>query len=101
MRRSATVVLVSLMYTHSYAQAHPGPPFAGEADVGHLCGGEHPMVVEEAAELTVPFGEPTDHGEQSSVEVTPATTRGRRGSGHPLHGKSEVYACVGRAESSL
>ena len=27
-------------------QAHPGSPFAGEADVGHLCGGEHPVVVE-------------------------------------------------------
>ena len=58
-------------------EAHPGSPFAGEADVGHLCGGEHPMVVEQAAEVTVPFGEPTDYGEQSSVEVTPATTRGR------------------------
>ena len=29
MRRSAMVVLVSLMYTHSYAQAHPGPPGDG------------------------------------------------------------------------
>jgi len=44
-------------------QAHPGPPFAGKADVGHLCGGEHPVVVEQAAELTVPFGDPTDYGE--------------------------------------
>jgi hypothetical protein len=32
MRRSATVVLVSLMYTHSYAQAHPGPPGDGYGD---------------------------------------------------------------------
>ena len=59
-------------------EAHPGPAFAGEADVGHLCGGEHPVVVEETAEVTVPFGEPTDHGQQPSVEVTPApTTRPR------------------------
>ena len=32
MRRSATVVLMSLMYTHSYAQAHPGPPGDGYGD---------------------------------------------------------------------
>jgi hypothetical protein len=32
------------------------------------------MVVEEAADPPVPFGEPTDHGEQPSVDVTPATT---------------------------
>ncbi|MDA8063559.1 MAG: hypothetical protein M0T80_14230 [Actinomycetota bacterium] len=37
------------------------------------------MVVEQAAELTVPFGEPTDHGEQASVEVTPSTAGGRCG----------------------
>jgi hypothetical protein len=35
------------------------------------------VIVEEAAKVTVPFGEPTDYGEQSSVEVTPATTRPR------------------------
>jgi hypothetical protein len=30
-------------------EAHPGSAFAAEADVGHLCGGEHPMVIEETA----------------------------------------------------
>ena len=59
-------------------QAHAGSAFAGEADVGHLCGGEHPVVVEEAAEVTVSFGEPTEHGQQPSVEVTPATTTTQR-----------------------
>ena len=64
---------------YSSREAHPGSAFAGEADVGHLCGGEHPMVVEETAELTVPFGQPTHHRQQPSVEVTPAptTSRGR------------------------
>jgi hypothetical protein len=30
-------------------EAHPGSATPGEADVGHLCGGEHPMVVEQTA----------------------------------------------------
>ena len=30
-------------------EAHPGSAFAAEADLGHLCGGEHPMVIEETA----------------------------------------------------
>ena len=30
-------------------EAHPGSAFAAEADLGHLCDGEHPMVVEETA----------------------------------------------------
>ena len=59
-------------------QAHPGPALPGEADVGHLCGGEHPVVVEETAELSVPFGQPTHHGQQPSVEVTPAPTTTQR-----------------------
>jgi hypothetical protein len=32
------------------------------------------MVVEETAERPVPFGEPTDHGQEPSIDVTPATT---------------------------
>jgi hypothetical protein len=28
-------------------QAHPGSAFAAEADLGYLCGGEHPMVVKQ------------------------------------------------------
>ena len=59
-------------------QAHPGSAFAGEADLGHLCGGEHPMVIEETAEQTVPFGETTDHSQQPSIEVPPATTTRHR-----------------------
>jgi hypothetical protein len=30
-------------------QVHPGSAFACEADLGHLCGGEHPMVIEQTA----------------------------------------------------
>ncbi len=30
-------------------EAHPGSAFAAEADLGYLCGGEHPMVVKETA----------------------------------------------------
>jgi hypothetical protein len=30
-------------------QAHPGSAFAAEADLDHLCGGEHPMVIKETA----------------------------------------------------
>ena len=30
-------------------EAHPGSAFAAEADLGYLCGGEHPMVIEETA----------------------------------------------------
>jgi hypothetical protein len=30
-------------------EAHPGSAFAAEADLGHLCGGEHSMVVEQTA----------------------------------------------------
>jgi hypothetical protein len=30
-------------------QAHPGSAFTCEADLGHLCGGEHPMVIEQTA----------------------------------------------------
>ena len=62
-------------------EAHAGSAFPGEADVGHLCGGEHTMVVEETAQVTVPFGQPTDDRQQPSVEVTPAptTSRGRDG----------------------
>ena len=28
---------------------HPGSALAGEADLGHLCGGEHPMVIKQTA----------------------------------------------------
>ena len=59
-------------------EAHPGSAFAAEADLGYLCGGEHPMVVEETAEKTVPFGETTDYTEQPSIEVPPATTTRHR-----------------------
>jgi hypothetical protein len=55
-------------------EAHPGSAFAAEADLGHLCSGEHPMVIEETAEKTVPFGDTADHAEQPSIEVPPATT---------------------------
>jgi hypothetical protein len=30
-------------------QALPGSALACEADLGHLCGGEHPMVIEQTA----------------------------------------------------
>jgi hypothetical protein len=59
-------------------EAHPGPAFATEADLGHLCGGEHPMVVEQTAEQAVPFGETADHSQQPSIEVPPATTTSHR-----------------------
>ena len=59
-------------------QAHPGSAFAAEADLGHLCGGENPMVIEETTEKTVPFGETADHTEQPSIEVPPATTTSHR-----------------------
>ena len=36
------------------------------------------MVFEQTAELTVPFGDPTDHGQQPIIEIPPATTS-RRG----------------------
>ncbi len=50
-------------------QAHAGSAPPGEADVGHLCGGQHPMVVEEAAEHPVPVGQPVEHGEEPTVGV--------------------------------
>jgi hypothetical protein len=57
-------------------EAHPGPALTGEADVGDLGAGEHPVVVEESAEQAVAFGEPAEDGEQPGVEVPPATTAG-------------------------
>jgi hypothetical protein len=59
-------------------QAHPGSAFAAEADLGHLCGSENPMVIEETTEKTVPFGETADYTEQPSIEVPPATTTRQR-----------------------
>ena len=59
-------------------QAHPGSAFAAEADLGHLCGSENPMVIEETTENTVPFGETADYTEQPSIEVPPATTTSHR-----------------------
>jgi hypothetical protein len=59
-------------------QAHPGSAFAAEADLGHLCGGEHPMVIDETAYKTVPFGETADHSQRPSIEVRPATTTRHR-----------------------
>jgi hypothetical protein len=59
-------------------QAHPGSAFATEADLGHLCGSENPMVIEETTERTVPFGETTDYTEQPRIEVPPATTTRQR-----------------------
>jgi hypothetical protein len=32
------------------------------------------MVIEETANRPVPFGEPTDHGQEPSIDVTPAPT---------------------------
>ena len=32
------------------------------------------MVIEETADRPVPFGEPTDRGQEPSIDVTPATT---------------------------
>jgi hypothetical protein len=59
-------------------QAHPGSAFAAEADLGYLCGSENPMVIEETTEKTVSFGETTDHAQQPSIEVPPATTTSHR-----------------------
>jgi hypothetical protein len=59
-------------------EAHPGSAFTCEADLGHLCGGEHPVVVEQTAERTVSFGDTTDHAQQPRIEVPPATTTSRR-----------------------
>jgi hypothetical protein len=36
------------------------------------------MVFEQTTQLTVSFGDPTEHGQQSMIEVPPATTT-RRG----------------------
>ena len=44
-------------------QAHPGPALTGEADVGDLGAGEHPVILEQAAEPAVAFGEPAEDGE--------------------------------------
>ena len=59
-------------------EAHPGSAFAAEADLGYLCGGEHPMVIEQTAEKPVPIGETADQGQQPSIEVPPATTTRQR-----------------------
>jgi hypothetical protein len=59
-------------------EAHPGSAFAAEADLGYLCGGEHPMVIDETAYKTVPFGETADHTQQPSIQVPPATTTSHR-----------------------
>jgi hypothetical protein len=59
-------------------EAHPGSAFTAETDLGHLCGGEHPMVIEQTAYKTVPLGETADHTEQPSIEVPPATTTRHR-----------------------
>jgi hypothetical protein len=56
------------------AEAHPCSAFPGEADVGHLWGGEHPVLVEEAAQDPVPSGEPTEDGQQPGIEVAPPST---------------------------
>jgi hypothetical protein len=63
-------------------QAHAGSAAPGEADVGHLCGGQHPMVVEEAAEHPVPVGDPVEHGQQPTVGVpVSAAATGNRSDG--------------------
>jgi hypothetical protein len=54
------------------SQAHAGSAASGEADVGYLCRGEYPVVVEETAEHPVPVGEPVEYGQESTVAV-PAT----------------------------
>jgi hypothetical protein len=36
------------------------------------------MVIEETAYKTVPFGDTTDHGQQPSIQVPPATTTSHR-----------------------
>jgi len=59
-------------------EAHPGSAFACETVLGHLGGSESPVVIEETTERTVPFGETTDHAEQPSIEVPPATTTRQR-----------------------
>ena len=59
-------------------QPQTGAPFPGEADVGHLGGGEHPMVLEQTAQVTIPFGDPTEHRQQSMLSVAPAPTADRR-----------------------
>ena len=62
------------------AEAHAGSSFSGEADVGYLCGGEDAMVLEETAQVSVPFGEPSEDGQQPTIEVSPSTTTdGRSG----------------------
>jgi hypothetical protein len=55
-------------------EAHPCSAFPGEADVGDLGGGEHAVLVEEAADEPVPFGQATDHGEEMDLGVTPSAT---------------------------
>ena len=62
-------------------EPHAGSALPGEADVGHLCGREHPMVIEQTAEQTVTFGETTDDSEQPSIDVPPATTTSHHASG--------------------
>jgi len=52
----------------------PGSAFAAEADFGQLCGGEHSVVFEEATQLTVPLGDPTERRQQSMIEIPPAPT---------------------------
>jgi len=59
-------------------QAHPGSATPGEGDLGRLCGGEHPMVIEQTAQKPISFGDTTDHSQQPSIEVPPATTTSHR-----------------------
>ena len=60
------------------AEPHAGSSFPGEADVGYLCGGEDTVVLEETAQVTVAFGEPTEDGQQPTIEVPPSTTTDHR-----------------------
>jgi hypothetical protein len=60
------------------AEPHAGSSFPGEADVGYLCGGEDTMVLEETAQVTVPLGEPTEDGQQPTIEVPPSATTDHR-----------------------
>jgi hypothetical protein len=62
-------------------EPHAGSALTGEADVGHLRGSEHPMVIEQTAEQTVTFGETTDDSEQPSIDIPPATTTSHHASG--------------------
>ena len=53
-------------------------PQGSETDVGNLGRGQYLMVVEETADRPVPFGEPTEGGQQPTIEIPPSTTTDHR-----------------------